>query len=63
MPRTIRSMSAPAAAAAYSSSISSGSTRLFIFITIRPAAPFAASARMRSRSAGRRFSGATSSRR
>src|SRR6476660_3317677 len=36
MPRTRRSIGVPAADAAYSSSMASGSTNAFIFITMRP---------------------------
>ena len=41
MPRTIRSISVPARDASYSASIISASTRLFIFITMRPSGAFA----------------------
>ena len=62
MPRTIRSIWTPAWDAAYSSSMSSASTRLFIFRMMRPRpSPTLASLAMSSRSRGRRSRGDTSS--
>ena len=58
MPRTISSISVPAREASYNASIISASTRLFIFITMRPSGAFA-SWWINSRSRDRRLTGAT----
>ena len=47
----------PPATPSYSASMNSGSTRLFIFIVIRPSGPSAACSAMRLRSSGRRRDG------
>ena len=51
----------PACDAEYNASIISGSTRLFIFIVMRPSAPSSAWRSIRFRSSGRTVTGATSS--
>ena len=64
MPRTTRSISTPACDAAYNRSIDSGSTRLFIFMVMRPVPGGAAiSPSISSNSRSRMGWGATSSRR
>ncbi len=63
MPRMTSSTCTPAWLAAYSASISSGSTSEFIFMVIRPAEPKDDSRAIRSRNRGRRDRGATTSRR